>query len=137
MATVFQMFKLIWNVLYDTMHRMRRNADVSKSICSYSLRPIIETKTSLQASCPTFNILQYIWNYFKICQITYFCWKNIVVAYSSNLLAVNRISKCYQKCLDKNMNVKSNLGLDCILRPYSHETFWHTILRYCDKKILR
>jgi len=21
------------------------------------------------------------------------------------------------------------------LRPYSHETFWHTILRYCDKKI--
>ncbi len=24
-----------------------------------------------------------------------------------------------------------------ILRPYSHETFWHTIMRYCDKKILR
>jgi len=23
------------------------------------------------------------------------------------------------------------------LRPYSHETFWRTILRYCDKKIKR
>jgi len=30
----------------------------------------------------------------------------------------------------------TNMKLLFLLRPYSHETFWHTILRYKDKKII-
>jgi len=37
----------------------------------------------------------------------------------------------------RNMQAQQQKAEKFFVRPYSHETFLHKILRYCDKKILR
>jgi len=51
--------------------------------------------------------------------------KVVLIKYLQTIITIK-----YEK-----FHCKSKYFKTVLFRPNSHETFWHTILRYCDKKI--